>query len=94
MKKVYMAADGWLNSDVRYPYLIAIGTEKPMYRANAFMLMNPRDTGDNEKSCGAPGYYSSRIGTWNYLFTILKNINEQWTDSTPQIRIWSLLPVG
>ena len=62
-----------------------------MYGANAFMLTNPRDTGDNEKSSGAPGYYSSRIGTWNYLFTILKNINEQWTDSTPQIREWAKL---
>ena len=40
MKKVYMAADGWLNSELRYPYLIAIGNEKPMYRANSFMLMN------------------------------------------------------
>ena len=46
---MYIAADGWLNSDVRYSYLIATGEEKPMYRANSFMLMNPRDTGDNEK---------------------------------------------
>ena len=52
MIKVYMAARLWPNSEVLFPYLVAIGRHDPMYRKHSFMLMKPNETGDNEKSFG------------------------------------------
>ena len=52
MIKIYMAAQLWLNSEVLFPNLVAIGRHDPMYRKHSFMLMKPNETGDNEKSFG------------------------------------------
>ena len=41
--------------------------------------------------CYTDRYYGSKIGSWKYVFTVLKNINVNWTDSTPQIREWAKL---
>ena len=50
MKKIYMAAQLWLGSMVLHPYLMSIGTQNPLYKKHSFMLMNPKETGDNEKT--------------------------------------------
>lgn len=50
MKKIDMAAQLWLGSMVLHPYLMSIGTQNPLYKKHSFMLMNPKETGDNEKT--------------------------------------------
>ena len=89
--KVYVAAQLWLNSELVFPYLVAIGQQDPMYRKHAFMLMKPNETGDNEKSFGEPGYYRSTIGSWTNIFAVLKHTSDNWDDCSDQMKQWAAL---
>ena len=91
MIKIYMAAQLWLNSEVLFPYLVAIGRQDPMYRKHSFMLMNRKETGDNEKSFGEPGYYRSTIGSWTNIFAVLKHIGDNWNECSSQTKQWAAL---
>ena len=91
MIKIYMAAQLWLNSEVLFPNLVAIGRQDPMYRKHSFMLMNRKETGDNEKSFGEPGYYRSTIGSWTNIFAVLKHIGDNWNECSSQTKQWAAL---
>ena len=50
---------------------MSLGTQNPFYKKHSFMFMNPKDTGENEKSFGEQGYYESTMGTWTFIFAVL-----------------------
>ena len=89
--KIFMAAQLWLKSEVLFPYLVSIGRQNPMYRQHSFMLMNPKETGDNEKSFGRPGYYRSTIGSLTNIFAVLQYISDNWNDCSSQMKQWATL---